>query len=162
MSYANELDLGPLTWVKGEIDLALGRAIEAIDAYAADNTDSSRLRYAQTHLHQAHGALSIVGLDGVTQFSEALERLLSEMDAGSILATPQSVGVAQQGLQALRQYLDDIAAGMPNQPLKLLPAYEAVQQARAVDKVAPSDLFYPDLSVRPPRRRAEHAGRGRG
>ena len=30
MSSAHELDLGPLTWVKGEINLALERALEAL------------------------------------------------------------------------------------------------------------------------------------
>ena len=36
MNAATEFDLGPLTWVKGEIDLALERAEEALGHYVAN------------------------------------------------------------------------------------------------------------------------------
>jgi chemosensory pili system protein ChpA (sensor histidine kinase/response regulator) len=150
-----DLDLGPLTWVKGEIDLALGRALEAIGKFAEHPDDSAQLKYAQTHLHQAHGALSIVGLDGVTQFSEAVEQLLADLEGGRVAYTPQVAATAQQALDAVRQYLDELAGGAPNQPLKLLPVYREVQAARGVERVAASDLFFPDLSLRPPRRDAD-------
>ncbi|MBS3916230.1 MAG: Hpt domain-containing protein, partial [Sulfuritalea sp.] len=84
---STDLDLGPLSWVKGEIDLALGRAHEALGKYVENPGDSAQLKFARTHLHQAHGALSIVGLDGVTQFSEAVEQLLSDMEVGQVVAT---------------------------------------------------------------------------
>lgn len=150
-----DLDLGPLTWVKGEIDLALGRALEAIGKFAEHPDDSAQLKFAQTHLHQAHGALSIVGLDGVTQFSEAVEQLLADLENGRVAFTPQVAATAQRALGAVRQYLDELAGGAPNQPLKLLPAYREVQAARGIERVAASDLFFPDLSLRPPRRDAD-------
>ena len=88
MSPAHELDLGPLTWVKGEIDLALERANSALAEAGSAPDSASKIKFAQTHLHQAHGALSIVGLDGLTQFSEQLDRLLGEMAGEQIPATP--------------------------------------------------------------------------
>ena len=66
MNAATEFDLGPLTWVKGEIDLALERAEEAFGQYLAE-ADVTKLKFCRTHVHQVHGALSIVGLDGITQ-----------------------------------------------------------------------------------------------
>ena len=78
MSPAHELDLGPLTWVKGEIDLALDRAMTALAEAGSVPDSAGKIKFAQTHLHQAHGALSIVGLDSLTQFSEQLDRLLGE------------------------------------------------------------------------------------
>ena len=65
MNAAIEFDLGPLTWVKGEIDLALQRAEEALDQYES-GADGTPLKFCRTHVHQVFGALSIVGLDGVT------------------------------------------------------------------------------------------------
>ena len=88
MAATTDLDLGPLSWVKGEIDLALGRAHEALGRFAGNPGDSAQLKFARTHLHQAHGALSIVGLDGITQFTEAIEQLLSDVEAGQVAATP--------------------------------------------------------------------------
>ena len=71
MNAATEFDLGPLTWVKGEIDLALTRAVEALVQHEL-NGDATQLRFCRTHVHQVNGALSIVGLDGVTQVTESL------------------------------------------------------------------------------------------
>ena len=81
MNAASEFDLGPLTWVKGEIDLALTRAAEALGQYETGN-DVMQLRFGRTHIHQVHGALSIVGLDGVTQLTESLEALLASIEEG--------------------------------------------------------------------------------
>jgi chemosensory pili system protein ChpA (sensor histidine kinase/response regulator) len=150
MNAATAFDLGPLTWVKGEIDLALGRAAEGLAAF--DAGDASQLRFARNHLHQAHGALAIVGLDGVTQVSEALEALLQAVDEGSVSPSAEARAALAGGLAAIRQYLDDLMAGAPNQALRLFPAYQALVTARGLPAAHAADLFHPDLSVRPPRR----------
>lgn len=139
MHSAADTDLGPLSWVKGEIDLALGRSAEALDiALAGDN---AQLRFAHTHLHQAHGALSIVGLDGLTQFSEALEQLVGELNAENV--TEERIALARRAIAAMRQFLDELVAGSANQPLRLMPLYEQIQVARGQPKPAPSELFFP-------------------
>ncbi len=155
MAATTDLDLGPLSWVKGEIDLALGRAHEALGRFAGNPGDSAQLKFARTHLHQAHGALSIVGLDGITQFTEAIEQLLSDVEAGQVAAAPAVSELAQRAIAAIRHYLDEVASGMPNQPLKLLAAYRDLLAARGAERVASSDLFFPDLSLRPPKRTEE-------
>ena len=48
-------------------------------------------------------------------------------------------------------FLDEVANGAPPVPLKLYPEYEAMRKARGEEAPAPTDLFYPDLNVRPPR-----------
>ena len=155
MAATTDLDLGPLSWVKGEIDLALGRAHEALGKFVGDTADSAQLKFARTHLHQAHGALSIVGLDGVTQVSEAIELLLAAVEDGQVAATPAVGELAQKAITAIRQYLDEVASGVPNQPLKFLDVYRDLLTARGTERVASSDLFFPDLSLRPPRRTEE-------
>lgn len=155
MAATTELDLGPLSWVKGEIDLALGRANEALGKFSENTDDSAQLKFARTHLHQAHGALSIVGLDGVTQFSDVIEQLLSEVEGGQVAATPAVAELAQRAITTIRHYLDEVASGMPNQPLKLLATYRDLMAARGAERVPSSDLFFPDLSLRPPKRAEE-------
>ena len=155
MAATSDLDLGPLSWVKGEIDLALGRAHDALGKFVDNPGDSAQLKFARTHLHQAHGALSIVGLDGVTQFSEAIEQLLSDIEGGQVAATASLGELAQKAISVIRHYLDEVASGMPNQPLKFLGVYRDLLAARGAERVAPSDLFFPDLSLRPPKREDE-------
>ncbi|MBS1189136.1 MAG: chemotaxis protein histidine kinaselike protein [Rhodocyclaceae bacterium] len=152
MNAATEFDLGPLTWVKGEIDLALERADEAL-RQCAGNADPTQLKFCRTHVHQVHGALAIVSLDGVTQVTESLEALLQALEEGKS-AAPKALAAAEQAIAALRHYLDDLMAGEPNQPLRLLPAYQALAAALGGKPARATDLFYPDLTLRPPKRKS--------
>ncbi|MBA4094024.1 MAG: hybrid sensor histidine kinase/response regulator [Candidatus Accumulibacter sp.] len=161
MNAATEFDVGPLTWVKSEIDLALERAALALQQYAASGAaaadgagDLTQIRFARTHLHQVQGALTIVGLDGVTQFAEALEFLLEDAEQQKLPADAALLALVHRALETTRHYLDDLVGGHPNQPLRLLPLYREVQAARGQARVSATDLFFPDLSARPPRRPA--------
>ncbi|MDE2584294.1 MAG: Hpt domain-containing protein, partial [Betaproteobacteria bacterium] len=155
MTAVSEFDVGPLTWVKGEIDAALDRADKSLQqALAGAEGDLTQIKFGRTHLHQVHGALAIVGLDGVTQFTEALEGYLADLEQQKLITDAGAVDLTRQGLQAIRHYLDDLLNGEPNQPLRLLPLYREVLQARGAERVNPTDLFFPNLEVRPPRRAA--------
>jgi len=151
MNAATEFDLGPLTWVKGEIDLALERAEEALGHYVA-NADVTQLKFCRTHVHQAHGALSMVGLDGVTQVTESLESLLDAVEDGRVAAGEPVWGAMRSAMVGIRAYLDELVAGEPNQPLRLLPVYLDLAAVRGIKTARASDLFFPDLSLRPPKR----------
>ena len=153
MSTTATLDLGPLTWVKGEIDLALDRALEAL---ARDDGDAAAaLQSARTHLHQARGALSIVGLDGVTRLAEALEQVFDAAEEGRISDGAAIAETARRATGAIRRHLDELLAGRPDQPLRLLPDYRAVMALLGNAEAPAADLFYPDLTLRPPRREHE-------
>ncbi len=149
MSPAHELDLGPLTWVKGEIDLALERATTALAEAGSVPDSAGKIKFAQTHLHQAHGALSIVGLDGLTQFSEQLDRLLGEMAGEQIAATPEVRRLASRCIAAIGNYLDELTRGQPDQALRLFSLYSELAAARGLEAPTAGELFFPDLSRRP-------------
>ncbi len=152
MSTAADFDIGPLTWVKGEIDQALEKSLTALRAYAANPDDAKQVKFSQTHFHQAHGALQIVGLDGVTRLSEELDGLLADIAKAGGAPKPESVAAAERAFGGITAYLDQLLAGQPNQPLRLFAIYRDVTKARGRDGVDPVDLYYPDLSKRPPRR----------
>ncbi len=150
MNAATDFDLGPLTWVKGEIDQALQRADEAVGQFLATG-DTTQLKFCRTHVHQVHGALDIVGLNGVTELTESLEALLLGMEEGRLAGAEAALAVVREALATLRQYLDDLLAGEPHQPLRMLPLCTRLAELRGLPPVHPGDLFYPDLSLRPPR-----------
>lgn len=149
MSSAHELDLGPLTWVKGEINLALERALEALAEAGTAPDRPGRIKFAQTHLHQAHGALSIVGLDGLTQFSEQLDRMLGEMASQQVPGTPDTIHLASRCIAAIGNYLDELVRGQPDQALRLFELYSELARARGQEAPSPGELFFPNLSLRP-------------
>src|SRR5262245_35613740 len=151
MTARAEFDVGPLSWVKGEIDHAIEHAQQALRAFAANSADAAQLKSSQTHLHQAHGALSIVGLEGITRVSEELEGLLGSLDKEVSLRKAEVFGLVERALGGIRSYLDQLMAGRPNQPLRLFPLYRDVVSARG-GHADPTDLYYPNLSFRPPKR----------
>src|SRR5882672_9734291 len=151
MTARAEFDVGPLSWVKGEIDHAIEHAQEALRAYAANSADAAQLKSSQTHLHQAHGALSIVGLEGITRVSEELEGLLGVLEKETSLRKAEVFGLAERALGGIRTYLDQLMTGKPNQPLRLFSLYRDVVKVRG-GHADPTDLYYPNLSFRPPRR----------
>jgi len=149
---AGDFDIGPLTWVKGEIDQALEKSLEALRGYAANPAESAQLKFCRTHFHQAHGALQIVGLDGVTRVSEELEGLLGDFEKAGERPKPEAVAAAEQAYEAISAHLGGLLAGEANHPVLLFPVYRDLAAARGKEAPDPVDLYYPDLTRRPPKR----------
>ena len=144
-----EFDLGPLTWVKDEIELALTKGLAALADLAAHPQDKTPLKLAQTHIHQAAGAVQIVGLDGAIVLMEEVERhlvLLETMAPEAVSADVEAVGAA---CRRLSRYLDELSDGEPPVTLKLYPEYQTLARLRGNDNASPTDLFYPDLARSP-------------
>jgi chemosensory pili system protein ChpA (sensor histidine kinase/response regulator) len=153
MSVETEFDLGSLTWVKGELDNALAAASAALAGWNAE--DSNPLKAAAAHLHQVYGALQIVDLQGVSQVANETERLLAEMVARDELRNHDSAEIVLNAIAALKSYLDALMSGAAHTELKLAATLQAVMTRRGAEAPAPSELFYPDTSVRTPREVAE-------
>jgi chemosensory pili system protein ChpA (sensor histidine kinase/response regulator) len=147
----SEFDLGPLSWVQGEIDQALTRGLESLAAFKASPKDAIALKHARTHVHQAAGAIQMVGLDAVVAFTDEIERQLTLLEETPPQDVAAAVAVVDRACRKLRIFLDELTNGAPPVPLKLFPEYEAMQALRGIKATAPTDLFYPDLSARAPK-----------
>ncbi|MEO7762447.1 MAG: hypothetical protein ABIS68_11130, partial [Casimicrobiaceae bacterium] len=147
----SEFDLGPLTWVKAEIDQSLAKGLAALHAFAERPGEMTQLKHGQTHIHQAAGAVQIVGLDGAITLLEEVERhlaLLETLPHESVKAHVDAIGAA---CRRLGRYLNELTDGEPPVTLKLYAEYEALTRLRGSESASPTDLFYPDLSRRAPR-----------
>ena len=148
---ATELDIGPLTWVKGEIDLALDQASQNLTGFLGNPNDLSPLRYCLTHLHQVNGALLMVDLEGAARVSGEIEKLVAALEKQEISPTAANIEVINRAIAALSKYLSGLLDGEPDVPLRLYPVYKSLRQARNALDFAESDLFFPDLSARAPK-----------
>ncbi len=146
MSTELEFDLGPLTWVKVELDNALEAARTALADWNGEDIDP--LKAAAAHLHQVYGALQIVDLQGVSLVTSEVERLLSDMTTQQDKRSKDTVDTVIRAIAVLKGYLDGLMAGAPHAELKLAPIYQEVMARRGGEPPAPSELFYPDTSVR--------------
>ncbi|TMH06960.1 MAG: hypothetical protein E6H67_04960, partial [Betaproteobacteria bacterium] len=148
---APDFDLGPLTWVQVEIDHALSRGLESLAAYKNSPRDATSLKQARAHVHQAAGAIQMVGLDAVTAYTDEIERQLVRVEELPPEETQATCDLIDRACRKLKIFLDELVGGAYPVPLKLFPEYESMQQARGVRSSAPTDLFYPDLSPRAPK-----------
>ena len=145
-----EFDLGPLSWVQSEIDQALKRALESLVAFQKAPGEVIALEHARTHVHQAAGAIQMVGLEAVVAFTDEIEQHLARLQERPPQDLKEACDVIERACHRLSIFLAELADGEPPVPLKLYPEYAALQAARGVSAVTLTDLFYPDLSPRAP------------
>ncbi|MBQ5950259.1 Hpt domain-containing protein [Massilia sp. ST3] len=148
---AGGFDTGPLSWVIGEIRDALARSGNAVRDAAGRSPEAqpTLLLHAKTHLHQAHGALQMVDVEGVGAFTGAAEQLLDRLKDGQLPCTEDNARLLQDAYGALGEYLDELLAGAPQQPARLFPYFRDLQERLGVQRIHPSDLLMLDLSVLP-------------
>ncbi|MGB9988249.1 hybrid sensor histidine kinase/response regulator [Massilia sp. SM-13] len=144
-------DPDPLSWVMVEIREALGRSKTALfEAGGRDPEDqATALQHAKSHLHQAHGALQMVDVDGVVLVTGLAEQALERFRNGTLKANADNAQIVANLYQALIEYLQELLAGAPFQPVRLFPYYRDAQIMLGVERVHPADLFFPDLSQAP-------------
>ena len=142
-------DIGPLSWVKAEIEHSLTETRTHLETLAANPTDGKAAKYAATHLHQVTGALTMVGLGAATRFNEEIEKLVGslESDPNARAQAPQRIAASLTATASLSAYLDSLMAGEPDRPMLLARAYLDVNKARGATDAAETDLFSPDLSL---------------
>src|SRR4051812_35629622 len=124
------VDIGPLTWVLSEIDQALARGLAELKAFAAGHAEGTALKHARTHIHQATGAIQMVGLDAVVAFTDEMERLLARLEEAEPGETAEACAAIDHAGRRLSVFLNELVNGAPLVALRLLPEYEAMQRVR--------------------------------
>ncbi|RPH66323.1 MAG: hypothetical protein EHM83_04250, partial [Burkholderiales bacterium] len=152
-----EFDLGPLSWVHREIDQALTRGLESLARFKAGPGDTAALKHARTHIHQAAGAIQMVGMDAVVAYTDEIERQLARLEDPATADAAAGCDAVDRACQKLKIYLDELVNGAPPVPLKLFPEFDAMQRVRGIRAASPTDLFYPDLAPRAPKLSAPQA-----
>lgn len=143
-------DTGSLTWVKDEIDAALGNVLGNIEQFASDPQDVSPLKFARTHLFQVKGALNMVGLAGCERLCVEIETVCTKLEKQEIQASSDCFSIIRQAVQALSAYLTELMETEQDVPLKLYSEFAQLLmlQGQAADE---SELFFPDTSIRVPK-----------
>jgi chemosensory pili system protein ChpA (sensor histidine kinase/response regulator) len=137
-------DLGPLSWVADEIHVSLMRAHDGLQEAMTlpDTAVENAVMRSQACLHQAHGALCMLEIDGVDLLSAGLEKLLGKVMDGQHSLDAGLVYLFGQTCQALQEYLDELQEGAGQQPLRLFPYYQDLLKASGIDQVHAINLFY--------------------
>ena len=153
-TFAAPFDTGPLSWVLGEIRDALERSAKALQDAAGRSLEAqpTLLLHAKTHLHQAHGALQMVDVEGVDRLTGAAEKAIDRFKDGSLAVTNEHATVVGEAYQALVEYLEELLGGSAQQPVRLFPYYRALQELLGAERVHPGEMLVlqPGAALTPP------------
>lgn len=147
---SENFDIGPLTWVKDQIDQSLSTVLDNLKTVQGNLHDTAPMRFSQTHLYQASGALDMVGLEGCKRFCAELEKLASRLEKKTLDATPELIDCFIKAVESLQSYLQDLLNGAPDIPLRLYPIIHPIVLALG-ETMDESELFFPDMSNSAPK-----------
>jgi len=150
MSTHSKVDLSTLGWVKTEIDETLKQARLALEAFAENPSDKTRLRFCITHLHQVVGTLLMVELDGAAMLAKEAEALADDIINDKVAPDSRALDALTRGILTLPDYLARLQAGQSDVPLKHIGLMNEMRAVRKAAPISELELFSPDLSVRPP------------
>ncbi|WP_048441445.1 Hpt domain-containing protein [Caenimonas sp. SL110] len=144
-------DLGPLAWVLDELRKSLESASAALRRFVRDtalargqdmaSVDGGQLRIARQQLHQAVGALEMVGLGAPAHMLRSMESAVQRFIEQPELCTETAAAKVERAGYALAEYLEGVLLGKPASAVGLFPQYRDTQELAGADRVHPADLW---------------------
>ena len=104
-------ELFALEWVKGELLETLAEARQALEVYAEQGRDETRMRLCLTRMHQVHGTLVMLELPGVALLADYMERLAQGLLEAKVTDIDESCEVLMQGIIELPERLEHLQDG---------------------------------------------------
>jgi chemosensory pili system protein ChpA (sensor histidine kinase/response regulator) len=142
------LDLTTLGWCLPEIRSSLLKAEESLQAFYSqpEQKDIVPLQVAAKAVYQASGALRVIGLEGVEMLADEAKALITSIEKKEVaegrLVKPTLTAICA-AFSAVIGYLEALERGEVAQPLYLYPYYRDLMLAKGIERVHPSELFFP-------------------
>ena len=144
-------DLGPLAWVLEELRKSLDFSNKALRRFVREadlargteltEMDASQLRVARQHLHQAVGALEMIGLPTPASLLRSMEAVVQKyVQHPELCNEAAAVAMDRNGI-ALTEFLEGVLKGKSASPVALFPQYRAVQELAGAERIHPADLW---------------------
>ena len=144
-------DLGPLAWVLDELRKSLEGATQALRRFVRDAElargsdlaalDASQLRIARQQLHQAVGALEMVGMTAPAKMLRGMEALAQRFVQRPELCSDDAANKLERASFALTEYLEGVLKGKTASPVALFTQYREVLELNGDDRIHPADLW---------------------
>ncbi|HKI73466.1 MAG TPA: Hpt domain-containing protein, partial [Pseudomonadales bacterium] len=139
-------DFVALEWIKGEIEQTLDQAQQALEAVAESAEDSSSMRACLTSLHQVHGTLRMVELEGPAQLSLEMEELAQALMSNEVPDVGRAQEVLMQAILQMPAYLDRIQREQKDAPGTVRPIINNLRVARGEARIGGGDTPAPVAS----------------
>lgn len=160
MTAGGDVDIGPLAWVLDELRKSIDGAIKQMRRFVLESQDSrdadlialdvGTLRQAKAQLHQACGAMEMVGMPAAALLLQVMEHAAQRYVHKPENCTERAVQRLEQAGVALLEYLEAVLAGKNVSAVALFPQYRDLQALMGNDKVQPADLWSGVVVKAPP------------
>ncbi|MCP4125528.1 MAG: response regulator [Gammaproteobacteria bacterium] len=140
-------DHSKIKWIKDELDTVILRARAALEEYMAGAGDSELMTSCTKDLHQVHGTLQVVELDGATMLAEEMELVAVAIADGRLPhgREQDAAEALMQGLVRLPDYLEKLQGGALDHPAIILPLLNDLRAVRGEDLLSEVALSAPEL-----------------
>lgn len=156
---ASQGDLGPLVWVLDELRKSLDGASNALRRFVRDaeiartegltDLDASHLRISRQQLHQAVGALEMVGQSSVAKLVRAMESLVQRYVQRPELCSDEAASAMERSSFAVVEYLQSLLKGKASSAVALFPQWQTLLTFAGESlRIHPADLWSEQLSWR--------------
>ena len=144
-------DLGPLAWVVDELRKSLEASSKALKRFVRDAdaargsdlaaVDAGQLRISRQQLHQAIGALEMVGLPEPSLLLRAMETVVQRFLQQPETCTSDAAAKIERASFALTEYLNGLLANRAISAIALFPQYRELREFVRADRIHPADLW---------------------
>ncbi|MDM0054356.1 Hpt domain-containing protein [Variovorax fucosicus] len=139
-------DLGPLAWVLEEIQKSVDATSKSLRRFARESAttldvDIGPLRVARQQLHQAVGALQMVGQTAPALVLGAMEFAIQGFVQEPARCTEAAVQKMDRAGFAVSDFLNALLTGKAISPVALFPQYRDVLELVGNERVHPADLW---------------------
>ncbi|WP_256473677.1 Hpt domain-containing protein [Microbulbifer okhotskensis] len=136
-----------LDWLIGEINETLAQARQFLETFAVEpDTGVSLLQNSLTLVHQVHGSLHMVQLNGAAMLAEEMEQLIQALASGAVENTDETREFLMRALLELPLYLEKVSFQRRDNAVLLLPLLNDLRAVRRERLISESALFSPELS----------------
>src|SRR5678816_289722 len=100
------IDYTALGWINPALDETLRQARIEIEAFAENPTDTTRMRFCASYLHQVQGTLRMVELYAPAMVAEEMEQLAQALESGLAPSRDEACATLMRGVVLLPDYLE--------------------------------------------------------
>ncbi len=126
-----------LDWIRGELESTLDQARVALESYAEGGREETRLRSCLTSLHQIHGTLRMLELEGLVLLADHMEQAAQSLLNGSIQDARSAEQSLMQCILQLPAFIEELQNGVAEDLPLVMPF---VNELRSCCGLSPMQL----------------------
>ena len=139
-----------LEWIRAELETTLHNAQAELEAVSESADATTSMRTCLTAIHQVHGTLKMVQLEGPTQVAAEMEQVAQSLMNNSITEVRSAQETLMQAILQLPAYLDRLHREQEDAEKNYLPLVNSLRAVRGEDRIQgagaePEEVDGPDL-----------------